>query len=208
MGEPVYACYVTAPDDHGRIECQTHGWQGLLMEIDEEEHCPYAPLARGRTGGVAASARPATSGNIVSIPSIAGRTTNGSGPTRRVTARSGIAGRSRIASTWESTSLNSVPSAEPPSDSKPPLPVPTDVRALASQANEIATRVLRGEFTSETELRQVSLYASLVRTITQAMGLGVSHARFVKTEPTLNFDTIPPHIDPQSQATGGLDLEL
>lgn len=61
---------------------------------------------------------------------------------------------------------------------------PKDIKALAIQANELATRVLNGE----ADIEQAKLYCSLARVVAQATSLEVTRGRFLKEIPNLSLD--------------------
>lgn len=85
--------------------------------------------------------------------------------------------------------LGSLPQTSPPfvSPSRPSTrryTTPKNVRAFASQVNDVASRVLNGEM----ELEAARVYSGLARTVAQAMSTEVSRARFLSQAPDLTFE--------------------
>lgn len=78
----------------------------------------------------------------------------------------------------------SVTSDEPSSSLTKQWHTPKNVRAFASQVNQVATMVLNGEM----DLNHARLYSGLVRTVAQAMSTEVSRARFLSQIPDLSFE--------------------
>ena len=83
-----------------------------------------------------------------------------------------------------STSPTSSNSGEPSSGSTPRWKKPRNVREFAAQANAVATNLLNGEM----NLDVARTYSSLARGVAQMMSIEVTRARFLKTEPVLEFD--------------------
>lgn len=83
-----------------------------------------------------------------------------------------------------STSPTSRPSAEPSDGSMKQWKKPHNVREFAAQANSVATDLLNGEM----NLDVARTYSSLARGVAQMMSIEVTRARFLKTEPVLEFD--------------------
>lgn len=54
---------------------------------------------------------------------------------------------------------------------------------FASQTNRVATMLLNGEI----DLDTARSYSALVRGVAQMMSINVTHARFLKMEPILDF---------------------
>lgn len=75
------------------------------------------------------------------------------------------------------------PSAEPSSISKKQYSRPANVRELAWQASDVATRLLNGTIDLET----ARAYGSIVRTVAQAMSAQVQQSRIMRQEPDLTF---------------------
>lgn len=82
------------------------------------------------------------------------------------------------------TSQTSRTSDEPSSASKEPWKRPRNVREFAAQTNKVATDLLNGEM----NLDVARTYSSLARGVAQMMSIEVTRARFLKTEPVLEFD--------------------
>lgn len=78
----------------------------------------------------------------------------------------------------------SKPSAKPPSGSNKQWRTPTTVRGLATQANKIATGLLN----EEVDLEKAKAYSALVRSVAQMMSIEVARARFLRSEPVLDFE--------------------
>lgn len=57
---------------------------------------------------------------------------------------------------------------------------------FASQTNRVATMLLNGEL----DLDTARSYSALVRGVAQMMSINVTHARFLKMEPILNFEDL------------------
>lgn len=75
-------------------------------------------------------------------------------------------------------------SGEPSSGSKVRWRRPKNVREFAAQANSVATMMLNGDLDIDT----ARAYSSIARGIAQMMSINVTRARFLKTEPILEFD--------------------
>jgi len=87
-------------------------------------------------------------------------------------------------STSDSTFPTSNSSGEPSSGSTRRWKKPGNVREFAAQANSVATDLLNGEM----NLDVARTYSSLARGVAQMMSIEVTRARFLKTEPVLEFD--------------------
>lgn len=58
------------------------------------------------------------------------------------------------------------------------------MRGLATQANNIATALLN----EEVDLEKAKAYSALVRSVAQMMSIEVARARFLRSEPVLDFE--------------------
>jgi hypothetical protein len=87
-------------------------------------------------------------------------------------------------STPGSTSPTSNSSERPSSGSTERWKKPRTVREFAAQTNTVATALLNGEM----NLDIARTYSSLARGVAQMMSIEVTRARFLKTEPILEFD--------------------
>lgn len=84
-----------------------------------------------------------------------------------------------------STSTKTSKTSEKPSKGlKKHWQAPTDVKALAAQANKVATMVLNDEI----DLEQARTYGMLVRSAAQLVSLESSRSRFMKEEPDLDLE--------------------
>ena len=61
---------------------------------------------------------------------------------------------------------------------------PKDIKALAVQANELATLVLNGGV----DMEKAKLFCSLARVVAQATSLEVTRGRFLKEIPNLSLE--------------------
>ena len=61
---------------------------------------------------------------------------------------------------------------------------PKDIKALAVQANELATLVLNGA----ADMEKAKLFCSLARVVSQATSLEVTRGRFLKEIPNLSLE--------------------
>jgi hypothetical protein len=135
---------------------------------------PAAPAATAATSAATARRRRANA-----------TTTTPSSATPPGTPTSTGAGRRRGKSEPAATSPTSKPYVLPSNNSTPSwLITPKNVRQFASQANHIATLVLRGEV----DIERARLYSGLARTIAQAMSVEVTRARFLSQIPDLTFE--------------------
>jgi hypothetical protein len=100
------------------------------------------------------------------------------------TPKNGPDGSEITESASDSTFPTSKTSDEPSSDSMRRWKRPDSVREFAAQANTVATSLLNGEM----NLDVARTYSSLARGIAQMMSIEVTRARFLKTEPILEFD--------------------
>lgn len=130
------------------------------------------------------SARRATSEPTDETPNDDASTLSASLPTKSGTRRNGASGSATTESGSDSTSLISKPSARRSSASTKRWRKPRNVREFAAQANEVATMMLNGDLDIDT----ARAYSSIARGIAQMMSINVTRARFLKTEPVLDFD--------------------
>ena len=100
------------------------------------------------------------------------------------TPKSEPAGSETTESASDSTSPTSNSSEEPSSASTERWKRPRNVREFAAQTNKVATDLLNGEM----NLDVARTYSSLARGVAQMMSIEVTRARFLKTEPVLEFD--------------------
>lgn len=85
---------------------------------------------------------------------------------------------------WARSSRTFRPSDAPSSASTKRWRKPRNVREFAAQANEVATMMLNGDLDIDT----ARAYSSIARGIAQMMSINVTRARFLKTEPVLDFE--------------------
>lgn len=97
-----------------------------------------------------------------------------------MTQRTGKSGDEEPSSILPQTSTNS---DEQSSGSNKPWRQPTNIKQLAAQANNIATKVLNGGIDLET----AKLYVSLARVVAHATSLEVTRGRFLKEMPDLDL---------------------
>lgn len=129
----------------------------------------------------AAIARRQTAGTTAMRPS---RRRSGDSATIPPGELSASAGSTATKNEPVSESRPSATSGEPSSTSSRRWRKPSNVRGLAGQINEVATLVLNGEINMDT----ARTYATLARTVAQAMSLEVTRSRFLKEMPDLSIE--------------------
>lgn len=108
------------------------------------------------------------------------QTTIGRNETGKKEIASSTDGKINIASGHQENSLNSEGLSN---DLKEPYQKPTTVKALAMQANEVATKVLNGEI----DLDKAAKYSAIIRATAQLMSLEVAKARIEKQKIDLDL---------------------
>lgn len=102
---------------------------------------------------------------------------------RRRTGPIAIAGSTTTDAASDSTSPTSKPCDEQSRPSTLRLRTPRNVQEFASQANQVAAAVLRGDI----DLDTARVYSAVARTAAQAMTTEVVKARLTRTTPDLEF---------------------
>lgn len=142
-----------------------------------------ASIADGRRESGDDGAPPATSADTAPLTPDDATTTMPSSGTTPAAPRSTSNGPAAGSTGPASGRPSSKPSDPPSSGSTRHWRSPGSAMAFAAQANMVATQVLNGEI----DLDTARTYASVARTVAQAMSTEVSRARFVQSVPQLEL---------------------
>ena len=130
-----------------------------------------------RNAGPGNSALPATNESIEPTPSGGTDTILPSHCITAATVPVGDYGSTTISNELAGESLIYPYCAEPSRPSIGRFSRPTSAREFASQANDVATKVLNGDI----DLDTARTYSAIARTVAQAMSAEVARARFLKS---------------------------
>ena len=133
--------------------------------------------------GAVLTARPATRGGIVQRVVAASEWSQRTQPTPDEIPPSVASGSTTGRSVSASESPPSNPSDAPSKPSMRRFRKPKNVSEFAGQANRVATMILNGEI----DLDTARAYSAVARTVAQSVSAQVAHARFLRTQPELDF---------------------
>jgi len=154
-----------------------------MSEKKSWSHREPAPTVNVPPDPVVANVTPATSAGTVARPRGSAATTTLSSATTRAIRRSTARGAAAGDGPSATGTPNSETSSEPSAPSTGHWVVPVDPMTFAYQANKVATAILNGEI----DLDVARTYASVARTVAQAMNTEVNRARLEQSLPDLSM---------------------